>query len=438
MARRKHSIVIDVVGLELEHLTSGIVPEIAKLADQGEYGRLEPVFPAVTCPVQASILTGDYPQQHGIIANGLYDRETFAVSFWEQPSSLVRSERIWDAAGRSGLKTAVLFWQNTMYANADIIVTPRPLHLDDKMVMWCYSKPVGYYEELRGRFGEFELASYWGPLASSRSSEWIANSAEYSLERHRPDLLFVYLPHVDYSAQRFGKDDSRTVADVKKADEIVGRLAEKVSKLGIKDDTNFVILSEYGFNNVTGAVPINLALRDAGLVAVRNIQGKEYLDFEYSKAFAMVDHQVAHVYVKDGFEGETIKTLGTTRGIERVLDAKGKAEYKLDHSRSGEVVAIAARDRWFSYYWWHDEEFAPEFARKVDIHRKPGYDPVELFFDPKSRSIPLDPSLVKGSHGRPPDRNTGENLAFYASNVKHGILQSGMAHCTEIRQCCGW
>jgi predicted AlkP superfamily pyrophosphatase or phosphodiesterase len=430
----KYSIVLDIVGLEHGHLDSGLVPNIAKLAESGESARLEPVFPAVTCTVQASMLSGKYPRDHGIVANGLYDRDTHSVSFWEQPSSLVRAERAWDVARRNGTKTAALFWQNTMYANSDIVVTPRPIHLDDKMVMWCYSRPAGYYEKLKEKFGEFDLASYWGPLASAKSSEWIANAAEYTFENERPNMLFVYIPHVDYSAQRFGKDASQVRDDLKKADEIVGRLVDKASKMGIADQTQFTIVSEYGFNDVKGAVPLNLVLRDAGLLSVRTIQGKEYLDLEYSKAFAMVDHQVAHIFAEDGFAREARKVLEATAGVDTVLDTEGKKKLGIDHSRSGELVAIAERDRWFSYYWWHDESAAPDFARRVDIHRKPGYDPVELFFDPKTRTIPLDPSLVKGSHGRSPDPATGEGFAFYASSVRHGIAKSGVAKCTDIMQ----
>lgn len=430
----KHSIVLDIVGLEHGHLDSGLVPNIAKLVEGGEAAPLEPVFPAVTCTVQASLLSGKYPCDHGIVANGLYDRSAYNVSFWEQPSSLVQTKRVWDLE-RNGAKTAALFLQNTMYANSDIVVTPRPIHLDDRMVMWCYSKPVGYYEKLTEKFGEFDLASYWGPFASAKSSEWIANAAEYTLESERPNMLLVYIPHVDYSAQRFGKDSPQVKDDIKKADKIVGRLADKASKMGIMDQTRFTIVSEYGFNSVKGAVPLNLMLRDAGLLSVRVIQGKEYLDFEYSKAFAMVDHQIAHIFTKNGFASEARKVLEATAGVERVLDGEGKKKLGIDHSRSGELVAIAERDRWFSYYWWHNENLAPDFACRVDIHRKPGYDPVELFFDPKTRSIPLDPSLVKGSHGRPPDQTTGEGFAFYASNVKNGIAKSGVAKCTDIMQC---
>ena len=81
-----------------------------------------------------------------------------------------------------------------MYANSDIVVTPRPIHLDDKMVMWCYSKPVGYYEKLKEKFGEFNLAKLLGPLASSKSSEWIANAAEYTLKA-RDLIFFLYTFH---------------------------------------------------------------------------------------------------------------------------------------------------------------------------------------------------------------------------------------------------
>ncbi|HEV3433062.1 MAG TPA: nucleotide pyrophosphatase/phosphodiesterase family protein [Nitrososphaera sp.] len=432
-----YSILLDVVGLEQKHLDSGLLPNISKITENGEVGKLEPTFPAVTCSVQASILSGKYPREHGIISNGLYDRSTFNVSFWEQSSSLVQSQRVWDIVRQKNtMKTAVLFWQNTMYANSDIVVTPRPIHLDDKMVMWCYSKPVGYYEELKENLGEFNLASYWGPLASSKSSEWIASAAEYTLERERPNFLFVYIPHVDYSAQRFGKEGVQVLDDLKKADEIVGRLVQKATTLGIRDETQFVILSEYTFNDVNGAVPLNLVLRDAGLLSIRNIQEKEYLDFEYSKAFAMVDHQVAHIYIKNGYEKEVRSVLETTSGVDMVLDGNGKKDLAIDHERSGDLIAIAAKDKWFSYYWWYDEGKAPDFARKVDIHRKPGYDPVELFVDPKTKSIPLDTSLIKGSHGRPVNLQTEEGLAFYASSKRHGIIsESGSTKCVDIIKC---
>ena len=432
-----YSILLDVVGLEQKHLDSGLLPNISKITENGEVGKLEPTFPAVTCSVQASILSGKYPREHGIISNGLYDRSTFNVSFWEQSSSLVQSQRVWDIVRRKNtMKTAVLFWQNTMYANSDIVVTPRPIHLDDKMVMWCYSKPVGYYEELKENLGEFNLASYWGPLASSKSSEWIANAAEYTLESERPNFLFVYIPHVDYSAQRFGKEGVQVLDDLKKADEIVGKLVQKATTLGIRDETQFVILSEYTFNDVNGAVPLNLVLRDAGLLSIRTIQEKEYLDFEYSKAFAMVDHQVAHIYIKNGYEKEARSVLETTSGVDMVLDGNGKKDLAIDHERSGDLIAIAAKDKWFSYFWWYDEGKAPDFAHKVDIHRKPGYDPVELFIDPKTKSIPLDTSLIKGSHGRPVNLQTEEGLAFYASSKRHGIIsESGSTKCVDIIRC---
>ena len=438
MVKINYSILLDVVGLEVKHLDSGLLPNIAKISENGEAAKLEPTFPAVTSTVQASVLSGKYPREHGIISNGLYDRSTYNVSFWEQSSSLVQTQRVWDTVKqeKNSKKTAVLFWQNTMYANSDIVVTPRPIHLDDKMVMWCYSKPVGYYEKLKEKFGEFNLASYWGPFASPKSSEWIANAAEHTLEGERPNFLFVYIPHADYSAQRFGKTTVQVRDDLKKADEIVGRLVQKVSDLGIRDETQFIIISEYAFNDVKAAVPLNLVLRDAGLLSIRTIHEKEYLDFEYSKAFAMVDHQVAHVYIKNGYERETRKALENTEGVEKILDSSGKKELAIDHERSGELIAVSARDRWFSYYWWYDENRAPDFAGKVDIHRKPGYDPVELFIDQKTKSIPLDARLVKGSHGRPSDLQADEGFGFYASSKRHGIIsESSSARCVDIVKC---
>ena len=426
----KYNVVIDVVGLEYDRI--GDLPNIAKIAEGGQAARMEPAFPAVTCTVQASVLSGKYPSEHGIVSNGLYDRDTYSVSFWEQPSKLVKSERIWDVAKSKNpsTKTAVLFWQNSMYAQSDIVVTPRPLHTETGMIMWCYSRPVGYYEELKQKLGEFNLARYWGPLASHESSEWICSAAEYTLEKHRPDMMFVYIPHVDYSGQRFGKNSAQAKDDLKKADEMVGRIVSKTTELGIKDQTQFTVLSEYSFNDVSGAVPLNVALRDAGLLATRTIKEKEYVDFEFSDAFAMVDHQVAHVYVKDGKISEVKKAIEGIRGVDSLLHTEEqKKKIQINHPRSGDIIAISDVDKWFSYYWWHDAEKAPDFAKTVDIHRKPGYDPVELFFDAKTKSIPLDASLIKGSHGRPVNQETGEGYSAYVSSSPGG---ENMIKCTDV------
>jgi predicted AlkP superfamily pyrophosphatase or phosphodiesterase len=425
----KYYIVIDIVGLEFNHLQSDIIPNISRIASEGECAKMEPVFPSVTCTVQASLLSGKYPNEHGIISNGLYDRTDHNISFWEQSGDLVKTDRVWDVAERNkqaeAFKTAVLFWQNTMYCEANIVVTPRPLHFDDGLVMWCYSKPVGYYDQqLKTNFGEFNLATYWGPFASHKSSEWITQATTYTLEEHRPNLLFTYLPHIDYSAQRFGKGSNQVRDDLKIADGIVEEIVQKTIELGIKDESQFIILSEYGFNDVASAIPLNLKLRDAGLLATRRIQDKEYLDYEFSNAFAMVDHQIAHVYVKDGFVNQAKHALEDVTGVDRLLYGEEKKLLKIDHERSGDIIAISDKDKWFSYYWWYEPERAPTFAKNVDIHRKPGYDPVELFIDPKTRSISQNTSLVKGSHGRPANPVSEEGLAIYLSNHKSGTLNN--------------
>ncbi len=433
----RHIIILDIVGLESNHLNSNLIPNIAKLANEGVTFKMEPVFPAVTCTVQASLLSGHYPNQHGIISNGLYDKANYAVSFWEQSNSLVQAERIWDIAKRqnnSSFKTAVLFGQNTMYSKSDIVITPRPLHMEDGIVMWCYSKPIGYYETLKRKYGEFNLATYWGPLASYKSSNWIIQAACDTLENERPNLMFTYIPHVDYSAQRFGKNSKEVREDLKRADELVGGVMQKTIDLGIKDDTQFVIFSEYGFNDVLYHIPLNRELRDAGLLSVRTINDKEYIDFEFSKAFAMVDHQIAHVYINDASAEQIKRVLEKIDGVDRVLSAEDMKTLKINHERTGDLIAVANKDTWFSYYWWYENEKSPNFARAVDIHRKPGYDPAELFIDQNTKSIPLNPNRIRASHGRPPNRATEEGLAVYVSNQKSDISRNsqGIVGCVDI------
>jgi predicted AlkP superfamily pyrophosphatase or phosphodiesterase len=414
----KHIIVIDIVGLERKHISENLTPNIFNISQTGETRNIETVFPAVTCTVQSSLLSGSYPEIHGIISNGLYNRQDYAVSFWEQSSNLVQADRIWDTVKlrSTGSKTAVLFWQNTMYSNADIVLTPRPLHMEDRIIMWCYSKPPGFYEKLLQKIGKFDLSWYWGPLASKKSSEWIELATEFVLENEMPNFLFTYIPHLDYAFQRNGTSYNNIKDDLTFVDDLVGRLVKKATDIGIIEDTQFIIFSEYGFTDVNSDISLNTIFRENELISVREIEEVEYLDLEYSKAFAMVDHQVAHIYVKENYANSVKKILEGIKGVDLILDSESKQHLRINHPRSGDLIAVSNADKWFSYYWWFDPSKSPSFAKKVDIHRKPGYDPVELFFDPSTKSIPLDGKLVKGSHGRLPLE--GEAKPVYVSNKK--------------------
>jgi predicted AlkP superfamily pyrophosphatase or phosphodiesterase len=441
--RSKYIVILDIVGLAVSHIDSSShkYPNISSLLEkEGEYGYMKPVFPSVTCTVQASVLTGKYPKEHGIISNGFFDRENLQTLFWEQSTNLVQSEKIWNIVKKNNnvLKTALLFWQNSMYSNNDYVVTPRPIHLENgQLDMWCYSKPVNYYEEISKEIGEFNLMNYWGPFSSIKSSEWITKSVLYTIKNHSPDLLYAYFPQLDYTAQKFGQSSPQVSDDLKLIDICVGNVIEKVKEAGIFDDTHFLLISEYGFNDVNEAIPINRILREKGLLQVRTINGKEYIDYEFSDAFAMVDHQIAHIYInnRNDLQKEKIKiTIEDIHGIDKVCDEREKQKLHIDHSRSGELVAIADKDKWFSYYWWYDsekimnsnpdvvtaDEFdkAPSFTKTVDIHRKPGYDPLDLFIDPKRKCISTDTSLIRGSHGRPYNIDSGEGLSAFISNKK--------------------
>lgn len=471
--KKKYFVVLDIVGLDVAHLDSfskEYTNITGLIGTKGEYGYLKPVFPSVTCTVQSSILTGRPASEHGIVSNGYFDRENLQTLFWEQSTNLVQSEKIWDIIKNSDktYTTALLFWQNSMYTTSDIVITPRPIHLENGQVdMWCYSKPVNYYEEVMGQIGEFNLMNYWGPFASINSSEWISKATEYTIEKYRPNLLFTYFPQLDYSAQKFGKNSSQVLDDLKTIDTYIGNIIQKIKDVGIFDQTEFLILSEYSFNEVNEAIPINRIFREKGLLKIRTIKGKEYIDFEYSDAFAMVDHQIAHIYLRNKDsnsssssrpnKSDVKKMLEEIDGIDKVCNEREKEDLKINHPRSGELVAIADKDKWFSYYWWYENENsdkedsysqgqieitktdkAPSFTKTVDIHRKPGYDPLDLFFDPFRKSISRNTSLIKGSHGRPPNLETGEGLSAFVSSSKINNIQKesfnghSVINCTDI------
>jgi predicted AlkP superfamily pyrophosphatase or phosphodiesterase len=415
--------VLNIVGLT-EGRIGAHTPRLRAFLESGSLTRLAPPLPALTTTSQAAMLTGVPVREHGIVGNGWYDRESAEIRFWKQSNHLVRAEKVWETARRRdpSVTCAKLFWWYNMYSSADWTVTPRPIYkADGRKIPDCAAEPPALRDELQDELGRFPLFQFWGPGASIESSAWIARAAARVWERHRPTLNLVYLPHLDYALQKFGPGSEESRRADAELDRVAGSLIDRFDADGVRT----MIVSEYGIEPVSGAVMINRMLREAGLVRVRMEDGLEMLEPGASRSFAVVDHQVAHVYVRDGSDLAAVRALcERTPGVETVLGEDGKRAHAIDHERAGDLVLVAEAGRWFAYPYWLDDARAPDFARTVEIHRKPGYDPCELFVDPAIRApkaaigwrllkkrlgfrtlmdvIPLDPSLVRGSHGRAP------------------------------------
>jgi predicted AlkP superfamily pyrophosphatase or phosphodiesterase len=431
----KRVAVIDVVGLT-ESLIGENTPRIAAIRRAGASARIVPAFPAVTCTAQSTYLTGSPPSYHGIVANGWYNRESAEVQFWKQSNHLVHGRKLWEELRErdSTFTCAKLFWWYNMYSSADYSITPRPMYpADGRKVFDIYTWPYSIRTDIKNDLGEFPFPTFWGPAAGRRgaqgppdaASRWIAESAKWIEEKYHPTLNLIYLPHLDYNLQRFGPfiGESRDLnpvilPDLKAIDAKVGELIDFFSKR----DVQVVLLSEYGITNANWPVHLNRIFRSAGWLTVKDELGLESLDCGASKAFAVADHQVAHIYLNDpSVEKSARELIEKQEGVERVLGKAEKVAGGIDHPRAGDLIAVASENAWFTYYYWLDDKVAPDFARTVDIHRKPGYDPVELFVDP-AISLPtakiawrllqkklgfrmlmdvisLDAALVKASHG---------------------------------------
>jgi predicted AlkP superfamily pyrophosphatase or phosphodiesterase len=420
----RRTAVINIVGLT-PRLIGPAMPRVSAWAKQAGQTSIQSPFPAVTCTSQSDYLTGQYPNVHGVVGNGWYFRDECDVHLWKQSNKLVQAPKIWDAARAidPSFTCANVCWWFNMYSSADYSVTPRPMYLaDGRKLPDCYAHPDSLRTELQTKLGAFPLFEFWGPRTTIRSTQWIADAAKHVDQKFRPTLSLVYLPHLDYNLQRLGSTSPAIEKDLGEVDAVCGDLIAHYESQGI----DVVLLSEYGLSDVSRPVHLNRVLRKHGLIAVREELGLELLDCGASAAFAVADHQVAHVYVNDLSKLSEVRAiLEMTPGVEAVLDQAGKARHHIDHPRAGEFVVVSERDAWFTYYYWQDDKKAPDFARTVEIHRKPGYDPVELFTDPaiivlpakvawillKRKMgfrtlldlIPLDALLVKGSHGRAVD-----------------------------------
>src|SRR6266404_6266267 len=451
--------VINVVGLT-ESLIGPHTPRIRSFRDRGALAKIVPAFPAVTCSAQSTYLTGATPSQHGIVGNGWFDRELAEVQFWKQSNHLVHGQKLWDELRRRGpgFTCAKLFWWHNMYSTVDFSITPRPIYpADGRKVFDIYTWPYSIRSEIKRDLGEFPFPTFWGPAAGiatprgapEAASRWIAESAKWIENKFQPTLSLVYLPHLDYNLQRLGPDEAgnedwtvnpqppgsasgaQTIGsrslnpavtpDLRAIDSIVGDLLDFFSQASVQ----VVLLSEYGITQVDCPIHLNRLFREERWLSIKQELGLELLDCGASKVFAVADHQIAHVYLNDpSLENKVRSLLEKTPGVSAVLGAKEKAALGIDHPRAGDLIAVAEENAWFTYYYWLNDAVAPDFARTVDIHRKPGYDPVELFLDPRIKAaklkiawrllqkklgmrmlmdvIPLDATLVKGSHGRRP------------------------------------
>ena len=421
----KKTVVIDVVGLS-SHLIGDHTPFFQRWRHQGSLIHINPVLPAVTCTCQSTYLTNKWPYEHGIVGNGWYFRDECDIKFWRQSNKLVQATKIWEIARKkdSSFTCANMFWWYNMYSSVDYSVTPRPNYLaDGRKIPDVYSHPSDLRDKLQRELGQFPLFDFWGPKTSIKSSQWIADASKIIDQLYAPTLTLIYLPHLDYNLQRCGLDFSKIGQDLQKIDLLCENLIQFYENRGAQ----VIILSEYGITNVSRPVALNRTLRKHGYLEVRREQGLELLDPGASRAFAVADHQIAHIYLNDPEIHTPVRDLITNvEGVEKVLGNESeKTTYHLNHQRAGDLIALADKDSWFTYYYWLDNTKAPDFARTVDIHRKPGYDPLEMFTDPQIKFlvplvatklikkklgfrvlmdiIPLDASLIKGSHGRLPE-----------------------------------
>lgn len=398
-------VLLSIPGLRAQDVAH--MPNLQKMTAGGDQAPLVPSFPAVTWPVQSNMLTGTLPIDHGVTANGLYHRESGEVEMWTMGNKALKTPQIWDILKKHQPDTTSAAWfpMLSKHCGADYVCMPAPIHNPDgSESLWCYTKPTELYGEFLESQGHFPLKNFWGPLSSIVSTEWIARTAIQTAHKFRPNFFYIYLTHLDYAPQKMGPDSEDTQKAIVALDNVLGEIFTEFQAAYDGHPLLFLIASEYTIVPVDHVNYPNRILREAGLLSLETRDGLEYVNYGQSSAWALVDHQFSHVYVKDQDPAVIRKVEELFRGkegIDEVLAMDERGKYFMDHPNSGEVILISTPNSWQAYYWWEDDAKAPSFARTVDIHRKPGYDPVEMHLDFATKSIPLDANLVRGSHGAP-------------------------------------
>jgi predicted AlkP superfamily pyrophosphatase or phosphodiesterase len=416
-------VILNAVGLTPALLE--YAPRLKKIAEKGWQVALRDVLPSVTMSAQATLLTGQPVDRHGIVGNGWLFRDTNEIRFWQQSNKLVQAEPFYATARRRAAErgrkfvSAQLFWWFNQGAAVDISITPKPHYgIDGNKIFGITGTPDGYSDTLEKKIGSFPFHTFWGPAAGLPCTQWIGRCGAEVIKEKSPSLTLIYLPHLDYDPQRFGPSGCEMAKYVRELDEACGPILEAAKTAGAR----VWVVSEYGHCDVNLPVYLNRALRVAGLLSVRRGPFGEQLETFLSRAFAVCDHQLAHVYVRDAEDIQRVRDLlAPLPGVAKVYVGEERAEIGLNHERSGEIVVLSEPKAWFAYPFWLDDHLAPDYARTVAIHHKPGYDPCELFFDPALRTpklsvirrvaqkkmgfrmkldvVPLDASIVRGSHG---------------------------------------
>lgn len=369
--------------------------------------RFRPVAPgplSLTVPAQATLRTALPPSRHGAVASGWFHRDLARPFFWEQSAALVQGRRVWEGARAAGQTVGMAFWQQSLGERLDLVISPKPIHRHHGgIVMDCYTRPEPLYAELCAAIGRrFDLFHYWGPLARARVGRWIADAARCILARpDAPDHLFVYVPSLDYDLQRHGPASPQAAAALGETLSQIEPLLAAAEAQG----REWLLAGDYAIEPVVpgdGAIFPNRILRAAGLFHTRETARMLYPDFFTSRAFAVVDHQIAHVHVPDPADLPRVRELlAQEPGIDDVLGRAAQVDRDVYFpERSGDLLLVAAPGRWFAYPWWTDPRQAPDYARQMDIHNKPGFDPCELFFGFPPPHTSLNTAKIRGTHGR--------------------------------------
>ena len=434
----KHLIFLTIPALRQADLAN--MPNLQSLfsSDDSSSTRILHSFPAVTWPAQTAMLTGKLPTDHGVTANGFYWRDKHEVEMWTAWNEVIEAPQLWESLRDvdNQLTSCVWFPMLSKGCSADFVCMPAPIHQPDgSEELWCHTKPQEFYGELLDELGHFPLKHFWGPLANINSSQWIADSVVRAAKKFQPNFFYVYFPHLDYAAQKDGPDSPSALTAVSDLDRLIGQFAEQMNASLSADESenqiDWMVASEYTITPVDHVTYPNRTLRNNDLLTVIESEEGELIDFANSKAWALVDHQFSQVYVRDANPeviAQVVELFGAEQGIAQILAGDDRKSVGMDHARAGEVILLSNKNSWQAYYWWNEDSRAPQFARTVDIHKKPGYDPVELHVDMATRSIPLDATLIKGSHGLPSIDDDQKGVLLSTT----GVLQKEQIADTDV------
>lgn len=395
--KNKYVIVIsfDAVSEEdLEFLSKQ--PNFSKLIKNGALIKnVESVYPSLTYPAHATIVTGKYPKNHGVINNTVLDFKNDNPD-WYWYRKYIKGDTIFDLAEKSGMKTCSILWPVTArskitYNMPKIFCTKR---YDNQILKSALAGSKIYQVNMNKKFGYLRQG-----MEEPYLDNFATEVAKKTIRELKPNLILLHLIDSDSQKHKYGIENKEVIESLKRHDERLGEIIESLKLAGIYEDSTIIALGDHSQINVNNVIKLNSILMKNDLINVNGNKIKSY------KAIAKSCDGSSYIYLKNKNDVETRKKV---RDI--LNELKNKYSNVIEEVYNNEEIKNLGADINASFM----------------IEAKRGYYFIDDFLGEAIEVIDESSKIkhkLRASHGYLPSRDNYKTFFIaYGKTIKKGVV----------------